>query len=504
MRNLIILNAAALLWSAWRRRYLIAIPIVVVPMLALLVGFISPKKYTSYTTVLIEEAAKQNPFLEDFTVATNLKGRMEALNALLHSRHILASVASKQGMINDDTSAEEREAVISKLSRSLTAQLVGEDLIKVSLVSNSPDGMRELLWAVTSRYIERVIAPQRSAITKSEDFLVEEIDKRQKNLLDTEQKLAGYKSRFASELPNLHASNVNRLSQVREVLAERKITLDGAQAARDSLRKRLSRTNPVVGRVEEAIVQGLSDLAVLRARYTDKHTLVQAAVRKLRSLEKERAKALQTVKELTSEDLERLWNRASTQTSPIEKMVQPLLVSQLQNLQESESTVNGLLVEVVGLENELNDLERSVTAFGEHDRRLKEFDREITVKRKTFDELVERYEKAQVMGALGRSEERERVKIIDPPFTPEWPTNPSLLLFFVAGVFGGLMLGIGLAVAVELLDTTLWRRDSLATLVGVPVLTRIPVLHNEGFAFDGNGLDQSFFDYGKPEGKAHA
>jgi acetyltransferase-like isoleucine patch superfamily enzyme len=45
---------------------------------------------------------------------------------------------------------------------------------------------------------------------------------------------------------------------------------------------------------------------------------------------------------------------------------------------------------------------------------------------------------------------------------------------------------------------------SLTTLVGVPVLTRIPVLHNEGFAFDGNGLDQSFFDYGKPEGKAHA
>ena len=77
MHSFLIRNAAALLWSAWRRRYLIAIPIVIMPLLGLGIGIFSPKKYTSYTTVLIQEAAKMNPFLEDLAVATNLKSRME-------------------------------------------------------------------------------------------------------------------------------------------------------------------------------------------------------------------------------------------------------------------------------------------------------------------------------------------------------------------------------------------------------------------------------------------
>ena len=86
MHNFIILNTAAFLWSAWRRRYLIVVPIFVIPLLALGIGISSPKKYSSYTTVLIQEAAKMNPFLEDLAVETNLKSRIDALNALLHSR----------------------------------------------------------------------------------------------------------------------------------------------------------------------------------------------------------------------------------------------------------------------------------------------------------------------------------------------------------------------------------------------------------------------------------
>ena len=45
MRSFIILNVGALLWSAWRRRYLIAVPIMVVPVLGLLIGILSPKNF---------------------------------------------------------------------------------------------------------------------------------------------------------------------------------------------------------------------------------------------------------------------------------------------------------------------------------------------------------------------------------------------------------------------------------------------------------------------------
>jgi capsular polysaccharide biosynthesis protein len=109
-----------------------------------------------------------------------------------------------------------------------------------------------------------------------------------------------------------------------------------------------------------------------------------------------------------------------------------------------------------------------------------------------------------VTGALGRSEESERVKLIDRPFTPTSPSGHPLSMFVAAGIVGGIALGIGLAVAAGFLDTTLWRRDSLCALTNAPFLARIPVLPNDGFAEDEDALEQSFFDIAAKRGIAHA
>lgn len=94
-KSSLIINLAALLWAGWRRRYLVIVPVLLLPLSGAIVGILAPKNYQTSTTILFQEAAQQNPFLEDLSIATNLKARMAALNALLHSRHILASVAWK-------------------------------------------------------------------------------------------------------------------------------------------------------------------------------------------------------------------------------------------------------------------------------------------------------------------------------------------------------------------------------------------------------------------------
>ena len=240
-------------------------------------------------------------------------------------------------------------------------------------------------------------------------------------------------------------------------------------------------------------IQVLSDLAVLRARYTDHHSKVQAALQKVRGLETERAKALRAADSLKPQELERLWNLAASQTAPTEGAGQPLLVSQLQRLQEADSQVRGLEEEVASLEKERTALEVKVSAFGEHELRLSALERDISVKRRIHDDLAERHQKALVTGALGRAEESERVKLIDPPFTPTAPTNLPLIVFLAAGIAGGFAMGLGLALAAELMDTTVWRRDTVARLLDVPVLTRIPVLPNDGFDLHGDRLDPALF-----------
>ncbi|MFY7777914.1 MAG: hypothetical protein ACOVQ8_06515, partial [Elstera sp.] len=68
--------------AAWYRRYLLCVPIVVMPLLAFGVSLLLPKNYEARMTILVQEPAKLNPFLNDLAVGPNLKDRMEGLKAL--------------------------------------------------------------------------------------------------------------------------------------------------------------------------------------------------------------------------------------------------------------------------------------------------------------------------------------------------------------------------------------------------------------------------------------
>lgn len=476
MRKELIRHVAIILWAAWRRRYLICLPILLMPILGLIVGIVSPKKYETYTTILIQESATQNPFLEDLAIATNLKSRMDALNALLHSRHILTAVAFKLGLINKEMDETLRRGEIAKLSKALKSKLVGEDLIKITYISDTPEGMAETLKLVSMRFVERVIAPQRSSILQSENFLQKELENRRTDLNEAEATLARYKSQFASELPELHGANVTRLSHLRALLAERRTTLEGAKAQEIKVRERLSHTNPVVGKIEEAIVEIMARLTSLRARYTDRHSKVQGVMKQLKALEIERTKVMNSSPKLEGKDLDRLWNMAASSGFENQNGVRPLLVSQLERLQDAQTQCDRLTEEITSLESELQKLMAKVNGFGEHERRLNELKREINVRHKIYSDLAERHQLARVTGALGKSEENERVKLIDPPFTPLAPNNYPLLFFVIAGGFAGIAFGLGLAFIIEMIDTSVRRKDVLAQVIKAPVFIRIPPL----------------------------
>ncbi len=86
-----------ILSAAWRRRYIVVVPILILPIVGFAIGKLAPTTYHSHTSMLIQETAKMNPFLEDIAVSTMLKDRLNAIRTLLKSRHVLRSVALEEG-----------------------------------------------------------------------------------------------------------------------------------------------------------------------------------------------------------------------------------------------------------------------------------------------------------------------------------------------------------------------------------------------------------------------
>jgi len=277
-----------MLAGAWRRRYVIVIPVLLLPLIGFMVASQNARYYTAHTSLLIQETANMNPFLQDFAVSSMLKERVATIKTLLHSRHILAKVAEHQGLIDQHSSAEHLEQVVRRLSASLKVSMPGKDLIRIDYKSSSPESMKQTLESVSEHFVEQLLAPERSSMKGSTRFLEQQLEQRRADLEEAENNLAEFKDRYVTDLPELHGINISRFTQLKQTLAEKQAAMAGASKSLGGLDAQLSKTNPVVGRLEDQIIRLNGDLALLRARYTDKHSKIQAVLRKLRSLESER------------------------------------------------------------------------------------------------------------------------------------------------------------------------------------------------------------------------
>lgn len=461
-----------MLTAAWRRRYAIVIPILVMPIIAYAVGAMTPPKYKSHTSMLIQETAKMNPFLEDIAVSTMLKERLSALKTLLNSRHVLLSVASDLNLINDSMSPYEQDQVIARISSNLTVSQLGKDFIKIEHSASSPDGMKALLESVSVHFIEELLAPERSSIRDSSEFLTIHIEKRKQALEQAEQALAEYYNAHSAATPEMQSENLSRLAKLKQKLAEKQAELAGIEKSLGTLDQQLSKTNPIVGRLEEQIIEIRSELTLLKAKYTTSHSAVQAKLRELQRLEQERSVLLSS--EQTGLDSDQLWDIASAAgTGSSSREFQPLLITQLQNLQIVRGRYESLKQETSSLESMIAELTANAKNYGSNAKQLLRLQRDVTLKRELYDELVERYEMAELTGSLGIFEQNKRVKVIDLPYTPSSSTNLPSIVFAILGVIAGIALGIGTAIFLELFDTTIRRRQQLED-AKLPVITAIP------------------------------
>lgn len=470
--NYLPLKFYKILIATWRRRYIILVPIFVLPVFGIVIGLTSTKQYASHSSMLIQETAKMNPFLEDLAVSAMLKERIEALKTLLHSRHILTQVALDLNLISDNSSDFDKDLVIGQLATNLSMSVVGKDLIRIDFKSSTPEGMKETLQVVSERFVEQLLAPERSSIEDSARFLEEHLIKREQELTESEKALAEFRVKHQNALPEMHTLNMTRLAKLRQDLAERQALLAGAERNVGGISQLLSSTNPVVGKLEEQIIKTQGELAILRSRYTDKHSKVQGLLRRFNRLETERQSLLAVDQRRVTEN--QLWDRASSHGGENAKGEPAILISQLKDLQSAKNRADRLEEEILQITKMIEDIEGGQTKFREHENELFGLKRNLRVKRDLYENLLERREMAEVMGSLGQFEQSKRIKIIDRPFTPSRPTNLPISLHALLGLFAGLLLGTGLAIVLELTNSTIRYRAQVEALTKLKVISRIP------------------------------
>ncbi|MGL4825905.1 MAG: GumC family protein [Vibrionaceae bacterium] len=467
----------------WRRRYTLLLPMLLLTLFGIAIGTFSDRKYIAHTSMLIQETSSMNPFLVDLSVSAQMNERFTGLQSLMHSRHILGKVAKELKLISDDSDPKESDKVLQLLSDNLAMSIAGKDMIRIEYRSNKAEGMAETLRSVSSFVIEELLAPERSSMQDSSYFLSEHIKFRREELDKAENALVTFRNENADALPELQLANQTRLDYLQQKLLEKQSEMAGAQKSLGSLDEQLSRTNPVIGKLEDQIVKRRSELTLLRSRYTDQHRAVQTALNDLKRLEAQREEMMKSTKPVVGSNANALWDMASATTMGSDESV-PLLVSQLESLQQSRNRAETLKEETAALQGIIDSLQLKINSSGAVQQEILKLERDLEVKRKSFEELLVRQEKARLTSSLGVFEQDKRIKIIDQPYSPTRASNLPVIVFAIAGFLGGVLLGAGGAILQEFADTTIRRIDQLERITGAPVLTRLPKMPTPLYQLD--------------------
>jgi polysaccharide chain length determinant protein (PEP-CTERM system associated) len=470
--------AQLILSAGWRRRFLILVPFILMIPISVIGSRFAPKKYESKTILLLQETGKENPFLKDFAVGLNVKDRISALQVLLRSEHVLLNVL--RDISGKDAKKLEADPVelaiqMNRLSANISVELIGTDLLELKLRGDRPTGLGDVLGAISNRFLERLLAPERSTLGSTRAFLQQQTEQRRTELSKAELDLSTFRAQHADKLPAVNANNITRLGQMKQRLEEKSMELSAATAGFQDMRKQLASTNPIVGRLEENIVQVTGELTALRSRYTEDHSEVQAAERRLSRLQDERRSYMEVAQKIDTVDIDRLWSiAAGEQRQTSEKSAPPLLVSQLLRLQDSQGKRVALEKDVEQLRLAVEDVQKAMAEYAPIEQQQQRLEKEVTAARELLEAFVKRLDNATTSLALGKFEAPERVKIIDPPQDPTMPTSPARILFVIAGIIAGLGIGVGLAVVAEMLDQRVRTSADFAGLTSVPVLGRLP------------------------------
>ncbi|GAA4903055.1 GumC family protein [Ferrimonas pelagia] len=459
------------LLAIWQRRLWLALPVVMVAAASLALNVTAPDRFLASTTLLVQEPELNNPTLDGWSVAVRVKDRLEGLRTLLRSRHMLDKVVSGSGFWPEADDVE-RQRLYRQLAAGLQIDLKGSSLIRLQLSWPDQDQIAPLLTIISEQLVSGLMAPGSAAVERSERFLEQQMQAQIEELSGAEAELAAYKQTYADLLPSLFGATNQALQDVEKRLRQNVIAKESSTRQLSSLNTALAGSDPVIGELESRIVMAEAELVLLRARYTDAHSKVKALLAQVKRLQKEKGRLLARAQRLDSQDLDTLWQLASAIEQDNDSDTPPLLLSQLQSLQQAKTALSALEGQQAMLQQQRSELMAKLSQSAEVERELLRLSRSVEVKRSLLDQLQLRYEKAQITSDLGDFEAGDKTKIIDQPKRPHGPTNAPASLALLGGMIGGLGLGLMLVLMLEWLDPRLIRSDRIAQLAQCPVLAR--------------------------------
>ncbi len=476
---------------AWRRRWLIAVPTILVGLATFVWVYTLPNVYRSETSILIVPARVPRDYVRP-TVTAQIDERLQMISQQILSRSRLERIMQEFNLYTEERRTLIMEDVIEKMRRDIGVEIVGarrrrqEDASAFAVSYQSSEARTAMLVTerLASLFMQENLQDRELLADATNQFLQAQLEDARRRLIEHEKKLEAFRSRNAGRLPSQVQSN---LQMMQTAQARLQALVESADKDRDRLAVLDSTLrSDEMGTPAPSAIGGVDAIAV-PGTAAQQLELARLELRRLelrlKPAHPDIARMKRTIAELEAKaDAEALQQPLSPDAAPAATMAEHPTPAQTRamSLRMEAEEIRRRLATRKQEEAQLKATSASFTARLEAapalESELTELMRDYSTLQNGYTELLRKSEESKIAVNLERRQIGEQFKIIDSARLPERPVSPNRIRLNSMGILAGFGLGIALIALLEYRDTTLKTDDDVVLSLAIPVIAVIPVM----------------------------
>jgi succinoglycan biosynthesis transport protein ExoP len=473
-----------------------------------------PDSYRS--TAIIRVVPQQVPEqMVQAAVNQAMSERITSMQQTIESRSVLTNIINTFGLYPKERTRMPMEDLVEDMKKNeiLIQPVVGLSsgqerrgipAFSVSFKYENRYQAQKVVQDLVSRFIDESIRNRSNATYQTTQFLKEQMDQAHKELDDVEQKLQAFQTENNGRLPDqmdanmrqlqgyqtqlsILGTNMARATQERLTLINNigilkdRIPVLSKEAPIEQQTIAYQRQNDKLNEAERAVTNTELRLNLLLQKYTDSWPEVQSARGDLAVAKKHRD-------DLQKEDA--ATKKADAATPPAARPPNPQQARALLDLDGQIRSLTGQVeakdLEIANYNKESAKINAAIGMYAGRvetvpagTRQYGDLLREREIAKEKYVRLDQNLQKAQIAQDMEGRKQGETLELLDPASLPLNPDEPKRPMIISIGAGIGLLLGVVIAGALEMKDTSLKNLKDVRAYTQMAILGSIPLLEND-------------------------
>jgi polysaccharide chain length determinant protein (PEP-CTERM system associated) len=486
-------------------------------VISTVVAFFWPDTYIS--TAVMRITPQQVPTnLVPTSISTQMSDRLQQMQTEILSRSSLSEIIQKPSL---DLYKKERlkypmEDVVQEMRNKYIRIVPLADpsatnrrfasAFSVSFSYTDRYKAQAVVRELVTKFTEQNVTVQRNQASLTTNFLKDEVKGAKEKLDKLDEEIVKWKRANQGKLPEQAAANaqalqtynlqlyqtgsaLQRLQNEKMLYEQDMVALKNREASLSSgLTETIAGTStaavtaqdPRIQLMSAQIVQERTKLALIKESKGSGHPDVAEAEAMIQQLERERDEIQKQAGSVVVSPGSTSAPRVVTNNQVAKELD---LVHQ--NMESTRARILTKDNEIKGMEKERAEFQRIVNTYQQkledaplNEQQYNALMREYALAKNDYEDMSKRHDASETAQSLEEHKAGENLEVLDPATLPEQPSEPNRLAWAGIGTAAGLCLGIMLAAAQEVRNTSLKNLKDVRAYTNMPVLSSIPLLEN--------------------------